>query len=291
MTKKDQLFPYLILIPALTIMGTVLVYPLINGIVLAFTDYTMFNPSYKLVGFKNIVSNFQSKVFWEIFSNSIIIVFSSVIIQLLLGLSVALLLFKKIFLRNFFRSAVFLIWILPEMVVALLWMIMYNSDFGILNFVLKQFGIISENIIWLNDPIWSRIALILVYGWRGTPFHMVLILAALQTIPKEIIESSKIDGAGNFKRFIHITIPYIKHIILLAFLLSVVRAFQDITQIFVLTNGGPIYSTTTLAIEVYKQAFTSFQLGKAASIGITWMLFLIILSIFYIRLITREESR
>jgi ABC-type sugar transport system permease subunit len=118
-----------------------------------------------------------------------------------------------------------------------------------------------------------------------------MILAALQTIPGDIVDASKIDGAGAFQRFVYITIPYIRHILLLSCLLSIVRLFQDITLIYILTLGGPKNATTTLSVYVYKQAFQSFQMAKAAAIGVTWLLFLLLLAVFYVRLVTRGEFR
>ena len=289
MTLQDRIFPYALLIPALAVGGIVLVYPLANGLVLSFTGYTMINREYGWVGLGNFLANFRSAVYWEVFANSIVIVFSAVLLQLLFGLTLALLLNTRVPGRNLFRSGIFLIWIQPEIVTALLWMIMFNSEFGIFNFVLKELGLIDEFVIWLNDPQASKLALILVYAWRGIPFHMVLILAGLQTIPQHIIEQSMIDGAGPVRRFRVITLPYLREILILVFLLSVVRAFQDITQVFVLTNGGPVYATTTLAIHVYKLAFQNFQLANAAAVGVTWMIFLLIIAYFYIRIVTKRE--
>jgi multiple sugar transport system permease protein len=289
MTIQDRVFPYALLVPALVVGGLVLAYPLVNGLALSFTGYTMINRTYSWVGLSNFVSNFKSPVYWEVFGNSVFIVFSAVLIQLAFGLSLALLLNSRVPGRNIFRSGIFLIWIQPEIVTALLWMIMFNSEFGILNFALRELGLIDEFVIWLNDPYASKLALIMVYGWRGIPFHMVLILAGLQTIPQHIIEQSKIDGAGALRRFWVITLPYIREILILVFLLSVVRAFQDITQVFVLTNGGPVYATTTLAVHVYKLAFQSFQLANAAAVGVTWMVFLLIIAYFYIRIVTKRE--
>lgn len=289
MTIQDRMFPYVLLIPALLVGGLVLAYPLINGLVLSLTGYTMINQTYSWVGLTNFVSNFQSPVYWEVFGNSVFIVFSAVLIQLVFGLSLALLLNSRVPGRNIFRSGIFLIWIQPEIVTALLWMIMFNSEFGILNFMLRELGLIDEFVIWLNDPQASKLALIMVYGWRGIPFHMILIIAGLQTIPQHIIEQSTIDGAGAFRRFWFITLPYIRDILILVSLLSVVRAFQDITQVFVLTNGGPVNATTTLAVHVYKLAFQNFQLANAAAVGVTWMAFLLIIAYFYIRIVTKKE--
>jgi multiple sugar transport system permease protein len=286
-----KLYPYLLLLPAFLIAGVVLVYPLLNGIALSLTSYTMLVPQYAWVGLRNFVLLFKDPVYWEVFLNSLFIVFVAVVIQVSLGLVVALLLNAAVPLRSFFRGAVFIIWIIPMMVVSLLWMIIYNSEFGILNHILKSLGLVREYVTWLGRPWPARSAIIITHGWRGVPFFMVMILAALQTIPTDIVDASKIDGAGAFQRFVYITIPYIRHILLLSCLLSVVRLFQDITLIYILTLGGPKNATTTLSVYVYKQAFQSFQMAKAAAIGVTWLIFLLVLAVFYVRLVTRGEFR
>lgn len=279
--------PYMLLLPTFAIGAAVLIYPLVNGLVLSFTSFRLFDPRYAWVGLDNYLRNFRSPVYWEIFSNSITIVFSAVFFQLVFGLTVALALNQPIRGRGLFRGLIFLIWIIPEIVVALLWMIMFNSDFGILNFVLREVGVVSEFVNWLGDPIPAKLSLVIVYAWRGIPFFMVMILAALQTVPTAVVDAAKIDGASASQRFWNIVMPYIREIVILCCLLSSVRLFQDVTQIFILTNGGPIYSTTTLAIQVYKQAFVAYQIGDAAAVGVTWLVFLFMLAILYIRLVTK----
>jgi multiple sugar transport system permease protein len=286
----DKAFPYLLLIPALLIGFSILLFPLINGLILSFTNYTLLKPEYGWKGLQHYRNLFQNKVFWEVYSNSLIMVFSSVAIQFFIGFSMALLLNAKIRMQGLFRGFITIIWIIPEIVTALLFVILYNKDFGIFNYLLTSLQLVKEPVSWLGEPVPAKLALIFVYGWRGVPFHMVMLLAALQTVPHELEEAAIIDGANRIKRFLAVTIPSISHIIALCWLLSIVRAFQDVTQIMTLTKGGPIHSTTTLAIHVYNTAFTSFDMGKAAAVGVTWMLFLIILSIFYIRIISKGED-
>ena len=167
---RGKLFPYLLLLPALIIAGVVLVYPLVNGLRLSLTDYSLFSPQYRWVGFRNYLHLFRDPVYWEIVTNSFLIVLPAVALQLLLGLIVALLLNMEFPLRGFFRSAIFIIWVIPEMVVALLWMVMYNSEFGILNYILQSVGVTDRALTWLADPALSRLAIILIYAWRGVPF-------------------------------------------------------------------------------------------------------------------------
>jgi len=286
----DRAFPYLLLIPALAVGFTVLLYPLLNGVLLSFTRFTLLRPTYSWNGLRHFQNLLSDPVFREVYGNSITIVFLSVAIQFVIGLTLALLLNSRIPFQGILRSTIFVIWIIPEIVTALLFVVFYNSDFGIFNFLLGQLGLISEPVNWLGRPLPAKVALILVYGWRGIPFHMVMLLAALQTVPSDLIEAATIDGAGVVRRFVSVTVPTIAHIMALCILLSVVRAFQDVTQIMVLTRGGPVHSTTTLAMYVYNTAFTGFNMSRAAAIGVTWMLFLMILSVFYLRIVSRGEE-
>lgn len=286
----DKLIPYFLLIPSLIIAGIVLIYPLINGVLLSFTSYSLINPIYKFVGLRNFYEIITSSEYWDIFGNTIFILFTSVFFQFLFGFGIALALNRNFSGKNIYRGLIFLIWVIPEIVVALLWMIIYNSDFGILNFFLQKLGIIDGNLYWLGAPLPAKFALIIDYSWRGIPFFMVMNLAAMQTIPQTIVEAAKIDGANAVKRFFIITIPFIKDLLGLSILLSIVRLFQDVTQIMTLTNGGPVNATTTLALNVYKRAFVSFQMGPAAAVGVTWLIFLVVLAAFYIKSLTRGEQ-
>lgn len=287
---SEHAFPYLLVGPAFLISCLVLVYPLIHAIILSFTDYSLIRPNrLNWVGFENYLELFKSNEFWQILFNSVFIISLSVFTAASIGLSLALILNMNIYFRSFFRSAIFTIWIVPIMVISLLWMIIFNADFGILNYVLLQLGIIEDKIMWLGQKWPARFALIITYGWWGIPYYMVMMLAALQTIPKEIVEASIIDGAGPFRRFCRITLPYISPILLLCCLISTIRLFQDVTAIYTLTSGGPVNATTTLAMKVYVEAFRKFQMGSAASVGVTWMVLLLILANQYLKLVIKKE--
>jgi multiple sugar transport system permease protein len=287
---REHAFPYLLVGPAFLICCLVLVYPLIHSIVLSFTDYSLIRPrSFNWVGFENYLELFKSIEYWQVLFNCIFIISLSVFTAASIGLSLALILNMNIFFRSFFRSAIFTIWIVPIMVISLLWMIIFNADFGILNYVLLQFGIIENKIMWLGQKWPARFALIITYGWWGIPYYMIMMLAALQTIPKDIVEASIIDGAGAFQRFCRITMPYISHILLLCCLISTIRLFQDVTAIFTLTSGGPVNATTTLAMKVYVEAFRKFQMGPAAAVGVTWLVLLLILANQYLKLVVKRQ--
>ena len=166
---QPRFLPYILLVPAFFIAGLVLIYPLVNGMVLSATSYSLIDPGYRWVGLANFRSILSDPVYWEVFLNSIVIIGSAVVIQLAVGMAVALLLNTRVPLRGAFRSSVFIIWIIPQIVISLLWLIMYNSEYGILNYVLKGIGVIDEYVVWLGRPWPARIAHIITHGWRGCP--------------------------------------------------------------------------------------------------------------------------
>ena len=284
------LHPYTYILPALITFGIVAFYPLINGMIMSFTDYTLYNQKYDWNGFQNYINLFKDNIFWEVVFNSFFIVFLSVFISLMMGLVLAIFFNIKFPMRGFYRSTILIIWVIPMIVISLLWLVIYNQDYGLINDILFKLGIVDNNIPWLGSVWLAKFAIIIIYGWRGTPFFMVMILAALQIIPEDIIEASRIDGANNFRRFIYIIIPYIKNILLLTSILSMVRLFQDVTLILILTGGGPINSTTTLSVHVYKTAFQNLNLSTAAAIGIIWFLLLLVFIVFYITNLMKKEN-
>jgi multiple sugar transport system permease protein len=287
---SEHVFPYLLVAPAFLICCIVLVYPIVHSIILSFTDFSLIRPGhYNWVGLANYLELFKSLEYWIILFNCVFIISLAVFMAASIGLSLALILNMNIYLRGLFRSAIFTIWIVPIMVISLLWMIIFNADFGILNSILLQLGLIDSKIMWLGKKWPARFALIITYGWWGIPYYMTMMLAALQTIPKDIVEASIIDGAGPFQRFCKITMPYVSHILLLCCLISTVRLFQDVTAIFALTSGGPVNATTTLAMKVYIEAFRKFQMGSASAVGVTWLILLLLLANQYLKLVIKKE--
>ncbi len=285
---KDDLLPYLLLIPGFMISGLVIVYPLINGFLISLTDFSLINQETIFNSFKNYINIFTDQKFLLVFFNSVYIVFISVFWQLVFGLILALLLDAEILFKKIFRGSVFIIWIIPMIVVTLLYFVIFNTDYGILNVLMQRLHLISENIAWLGERWPARTALIIAYAWRGIPFFMVMLLAALQTVPTELIEASEIDGAKALDIFRYIKLPCILPIAFLSCLLSSISLFQDITATTIMTNGGPVYATTTVGLYIYKEAFQNFQMGQAAAVGIVWLFFLAILAFLYVSLLSKN---
>jgi len=284
-------FALLLLLPALTIICSIIVFPLIYSFGLSFTDKNLLRENAKFIGLENYRKLMGSESYWQILSNTVIISFFSVLGQTILGMALALLLNTGIRGMKIFRGLALTCWAVPALAAGILWLLIFNAEYGILNHILKTIGIISEFIPWLTHMIWAKVAVIITFIWRGTPFIMVMFLAGLQTIPNDIIDSSKIDGAGPVRRFIHVTIPTIRPIIMIATLLQVIMIFQNFIIIHSITEGGPANGTKTLCIQVYEIAFDAWKIGRASAIGVTWLLLLLLFSIFYMRYVGGKEQK
>jgi multiple sugar transport system permease protein len=284
-------FALLLLVPSLLIISMVIVFPLIYSLGLSFTNHNLLRPTMKFIGLKNYNKLMGSETYWQILGNTITISFFSVLGQTVIGMAVALLLNTGVKGVKVFRGLALTCWAVPALAAGILWLLIFNAEYGILNHILRITGIIKEFVPWLTHEIWAKCAVIITFIWRGTPFIMVMFLAALQTIPKDIIDSSKIDGAGAVRRFIHVTIPTIRPIIMIATLLQVIMIFQNFIIIHSITEGGPANGTKTLAIHVYEIAFDAWKMGRATAIGVTWLLILLIFSVFYMRYVGGKEQK
>jgi len=276
----------ILLTPALAVLGLVMLYPLFAGFFLSFYSYSLTNPQgVGFIGMGNYVRVFRTAKFWIAFRNTLIYVGGLVFLEFVIGFSLALLLNLQLRYRAVLRGLYMIPWIIPSIVVALLTMWVFNPDFGVVNVVLRGFGLINQPWGWLKDPLLAMPTVLLVTTWKFFPFMLVVLIAGLQTIPQYQIDSAKIDGASAVRRFRHITLPHMREIIMIVTLLEFIWSFQYITIIWITTKGGPIYATTTFPVMVYQAAFQEWNLGYGASIGILWVLFLSVFSIFFVRVV------
>lgn len=223
------------------------------------------------------------------FGNTLRYALVVVLLQLVIGFSAALLLNSKLRGRRWFRTAMMMPWVIPSVVAALTWRWMFDPQAGVLNDLLVSTGLSAGPISWLGDPSVAPWAVIAVSVWRGFPFVMVLLLAALQTIPEELYEAASLDGAGPMRKFTAITIPGVRSIAVLVTLMEGLWAFREFALIEVLTAGGPAGSTEVLATMVYRLFFVFHEFGEAAALAVMMFLFVLVASIVLLR-ITKEED-
>lgn len=287
--RRHPFFFMTLFAPALLLVGGLLLYPIVNGVRLAFTNASPLRPDTSYVGFANFTYLFENPRFWDVLGNTAFICGLSTIFCTLIGLIVALLLDSGIRHVGLFRAAVFQVWVVPWIVIAILWGWLFNDEWGIVNHFLRSTGIIEGAMPWLFEEALAPWVVIFAYSWRAVPFVMVIALAALQGIPDAIEEAAEIDGAGYFNRLRHIILPLLQNILLVAALLEAVRFLQEVTIPLVLTQGGPIGATNVLSLFTYKAAFSEWDFGLASAAGAVWLIFVLIFAGLYNRFLLRKQ--
>lgn len=287
--KEKTRFAYTLAFPAIALMLLIVVYPLIHGIWLSLHEKYLLSPGTDFIG----IQNYQDLAQDERFINSLEVTLKWVAyttgIQLVVGMAVALLLHQATWGKAVFRTLILLPWAIPLIVSAILWRWMYNDLFGVLNYVLKTFGLIDIYEPWLAQTDTAFGAVVVAYCWRSLPFMVLVILAGLQSIPEELYEAAAIDGARADQRFRHITLPSLRPVLTIGILLSAIWAFQAFGSVWMITYGGPSGSTETLPILIYLTAFISNDFGYGASMATVLFLLIMLLSLVYIRTYGREE--
>jgi len=189
-----------------------------------------------------------------------------------------------------YRTLYFLPVVTPFVVVAIIWKWLYNSDYGLFNYYLLKTHLITEPLLWLSDKDLAMPAVVLMSVWSGVGFSMVIYLAGLQSIPQELYEAARIDGAGAWSQLRHITIPMLAPTTLFLMVMGIIGSFQVFTQIFIMTNGGPVNRTTTMVYYIYESAFKFYEMGYASTLAFALFLMLLVFTALQLRLYRRSEA-
>jgi len=255
------------------IIGTLIftAYPLIYSLYLAVVKYDLITEP-EFVAFGNFTRMFADDIFYTALANTAFYTFLAVTAQLLVAFFMAVLLNQKVPLVNVFRTIFYLPTVTPTVASVIIFMYLFNPDFGLFNQVLGWFGI--ERIKWLDNPAWSKPSLIIMSLWT-VGGQMLIFLSGLQAVPQALVEAASIDGAGKLRIMWHVTVPMITPVIFFNLVLGIIGSFQVFTVAFIATNGGPVDSTLFFVLWMYRHAFENFKMGYAAAIG--WILLLIIL--------------
>jgi multiple sugar transport system permease protein len=273
--------PYLYLLP--TLIGLLLFSAgaVAASFFLSFTRWDIVSPP-QWKWFDNYVDLWKADVFWEVFRNTITFVGLAVPLSVCAALALALLVNTGLRGITVFRTAYFLPVVSSMIAVALVWSWIFNSQYGLLNYLLRALvGVQGPG--WLDDTAWALPAMVIVTVWKGLGYSMVIFLAGLQNIPRDLYNAATMDGAGAWKRFRHITLPLLSPTTFFVLVITVINAFQVFEQTYVLTKGGPANSTVTLSYYVYQNAFQFFQMGKAAAAAYVLFAFLFALTLVQFR--------
>lgn len=244
--------------------------PMIYSTVMSFSDYDLFN-SPRFIGFTNYKRLVTDPLVWHALKVTTLYAVISVPLHLVAGLFIAVLLNQKVRLLGLFRTIYYVPSILPSVAVLLLWTLIFNETFGLLNFVLSKIGITGPN--WLGDPRWALGALVIMSMW-GIGGGMLVYLAGLQGIPTELYEAARIDGATSVQRFIHVTLPLLSPVIFFNLVMGIIGSLQIFNAAYIMTRGGPVNATYFFMLHIYYKAFQDFQMGYASALA--WVLFIYI---------------
>jgi multiple sugar transport system permease protein len=286
--RQDSGTAFLFLLPLFVLVLGLIVYPFYRAIWLSFTDKMVGYPE-RFVGLKNYLYLYEDDTFRNVVRNSLVFTVGSVGLKLLTGLVMALVLHGTWRWRNFFRGLLLLPWITSTVIIALTWRWMFDAfpGRGFFNSVLLDVGLLSHPVAFMATPAGAMAAVIVANWWRGFPFFGVSYLAAMQSIPAEMYEAASVDGAGTWRRFWHVTLPGLKHIMIVTILLSFIWTINDFNIIYVMTRGGPGTATQVFATFSYEVAFNSLRWGR----GVTVSIFCVPLLIAGIALVSRYLLR
>ena len=289
--KGNTRFALLIILPALIIAGVILYYPILNSISMAFQKVYFGRGKFDWIGFENFKAIFARTDFIKSFTWTLVFGVISTLLLLIAGMYFAILLNRKMPGRNIIRGLLLAPWAIPVFVNSFLWLWLLDTQFGFINYILMVLHIIKEPLNWIGQTAFARMAVVMAYVWRVFPFNMIVYLAAFQTIDPVLYEAAEMDGAGKLRQFLHITIPQIKNIVIFTALLNFIWSFQEFTTIWIMTKGGPVSATDTLITRIYNLAFQNRDFGAAAANGALWIIFLMIFSILYLRVLFFREEK
>ena len=278
--RRDVL---LLLGPCLLYLFAFSVFPLLYSLRNSFTDLGISKDSGRWVGLDNYVAIFNDPFFWNAAGNTVVMVGSAVVLQVVLGTALALFFNQKLHGSWFVRGALILPMLLTPIVVGVMWRAMLNPDWGIVNWIIKQLGLPSIN--WLGSTEWSMRTLVIADTWQWTPFVFLIVYARLQGLPDHVLEAARADGAGRWALFRHITLPLLAPAIAFAAIFRGIDAFRSFDLVFGLTYGGPARSTTTLSFLTYQSGFQFQQYGYSAAIAYVMVVILIVASTITLRFV------
>ena len=286
--KKDRRLGLILMIPIILVVFGIMGYPFCRALYLSFTNKVVGKPE-EFVGLENYIKLFHDPIYWKSLKNTLVYTVGCIAAKLALGLLWAVLLNRSFKGKSFFRTVLLIPWAIPGMVAATTWRWMYDSTYGIINSLLISLGITKIGIPWLSDPNLTLLTTMIVNIWRGIPFFMFSILGALQTLEKQQYEAAYVDGAGAFKQFWYITLPSISSVIGITTLLSTIWTFNDFENVYLITGGGPLYASSTIATYTSDMAFIQNNFARAVSVAISVIPLLLILIFIYTKANKEEE--
>ncbi len=287
----DRVLGYALLLPVAAVLGFVVAWPLVEAVRMSLHEVYLLKDftNETFVGLGNYLRFFGDPQAPTYLLNTAIYVAGGTAGQFAVAMLLAILLNRRVVLRGFWRGLAIIPWAMPMTVTALMWRWIFNGQWGILNYLLVQLGVVGEYVAWLSSRVFMWPAILMVDVWAGFPFMFVNLLSGMQAIPHEIHEAARLDGAGAWAIFWRITLPMLQPIIAAVVLLGVILHLREFAAIWILTSGGPGIRSTTLSPLVYITSFRYFRMGYGAAIGVILMGMSLLFTVLYLRRVRMED--
>lgn len=279
----DWLQGYAFLAPSFVILGIFVYFPVLYAAWLSLWRWRILRGEPAFIGLDNYAFLFSSEDFWQAMWNTFYFAGGSIPTGMVAALAIALLLNRQLRGLAIYRTAYFLPTITSLVAVSIVWLWIYHPDVGLANYLLSLIGL--PNVRWLNAPQSAMPALIILGIWRGLGYNVIIYLAGLQNIPLHLYEAAKIDGANRWQLFRHVTWPLLTPTSFFIFIIAVINSFQSFTQIDVMTQGGPVGSTTVIVYYLYKQAFQQFTMGYGSAIAMVLFAMILVLTLIQMKVL------
>jgi multiple sugar transport system permease protein len=280
----------LLIAPAVLLICSLLIYPVVYGIWLSLFKKHSFFPDQRFVGLANYIYLMKNSDFWMSVWYGTVYSVSTIVLQIVIGVLAALIVNESFKGRNFLRGVILFPYVIPTVVAIILWKWLLNNQFGLVNYMLLAVGIIDNPISWMGkDHIMA--SLILISVWEFFPFVVLSVLARMQTIPPVLYKAAKVDGAGAFRRFIHVTLPQLRSVLFVVILLRSIWMFTKFDTVWLLTQGGGAEKyIRTLPVYAYMRTFMYYQAGMGAALAVIMFIILVAATAIYFKMFRREEE-
>lgn len=277
---------YLYVLPALLVMVIVIGYPLVYTVYLGFFKDDPFTGSRTFNGLGNYTTLLRSERFWDITWNTFYWTIFSTFFAFVIGFAAAIVIHRDFIGRGIVRGILLIPWVISFVAAAYVWRWILHSDYGLVSGMLKRWGWIDSNIIFLDSTTWVMPSLILVNVWKEFPFVMIMMLAGLQTVPQQLLRAARIDGANSWNQFLHVTVPQVKSVMVITLLLLLITNLNSFGLPWIMTGGGPANASMIWIVQIYTTAFRNLQFGLASAFSVILFIFMLGIGYFYVKALT-----
>ncbi|MFV0503487.1 MAG: carbohydrate ABC transporter permease [Lachnospirales bacterium] len=285
--KKFELTPYIMVLPFFLIFVYFYIVPVFKVLLDSFTNYDMFTKR-EFVAFENYTYMFSDEIFLKSIRNTFVYTICTLVPALALGLGTALLVGSTLIKTKFSRMFIFMPHVLSMVAISMIWLTMYEPINGIFNTILDFLGFQKKQ--WLMDVNTAMVSLVVMGIWKSTGYYMIVFLSGLKNIPLSYYEAAKIDGSSSFNTFRKITFPLLNSTSSFLFITGVIASFNVFEQVNIMTNGGPMYATTTVVHQIYTKGFTEYKLGYASAMSVFMLVIVVIITAINFKLTRNEEA-